>query len=427
MMGFASSTTGTLRPRSGNTQVLTLVVIVLVAVVAVLVFVNPAPKSALEQLQEQQQASNDQAPAPTPEPVPEPEVVDRPEQTTPPVPREPRPEEVPLRLEPTEVDYGYVLVGDTRTARVTVYNDSDFPVNVESILTACPCTDAEVTPRLVPPRGSSVLTLRYTAQSFPHVAPLRSIRLQTREYPRQITSLLIKATVGREIRINSDREPLITELSGEVRIESYDDEPFRVLLVDGRAPEFVDFDPSNESPRSSYLVRYDFTERPGSGIPRYLHVVTDRASDPLAEIPTRFSANFREPLMAEPLSWLAENRIIHLGFGSDQQTLSRRVKLKRTRTEPGELPIIEADVRPATGNSVVGPAIDRDPTGVAVVSVDVGTIARDPRKASDMFVNLEFTLSPDAEPGLHHDILTFIRPDGSYTEMDVVTYIPEIP
>lgn len=428
MKGFVS---GTARgPRSGNTQVLTLVVIVLVAVVGVLLFVNPAPKSALDELQQQQQASD--TPATPSEPVTEPTQPDttpvmEPEQAPVQQPREPRPEEVPLRLEPAEVDYGYVLVNETTQAEVLVHNESDYPVTIAAIHTACPCTDAEVVPRTIAPRGTATLVLNYTSQSFPHVAPLRSVRLQTREYPRQVTSLLIKAAVGREIRINRDREPLLSEMSGEILVESIDGEPFRVLMVDGREPDFVDFNPETDTPTSSYLVRYDFTQRPGSGTPRYLHVVTDRQSDPLAEILTRFSDNFREPLMAQPLSWLAENQIVHVSFDADQQTVSRRVKLKRTRTQDGEEPIIEADVRPATGNSVIGTAFDRDPSGPAVVAVAVQSIERDPRKRGDFFVDVQFTLNPETEPGLHHDILTFIRPDGSYTELDLVTYIPPAP
>lgn len=425
MHGFDSRTPRLQGARLGNTQVLTLVVIVLVAVVGVLLFVNPAPKSALDRLKDEQASSANQQPAEPKANETAPDSVSTPEPTPQAQPREPRPQEVPLRLEPAEVDYGYVLVDQTRRAEVLIHNDSDYPVTVEAIHTACPCTDAEVVPRTVAPRGTSVLTLTYTAQSFPHVAPLRSVRLQTREYPRQVTSLLIKATVGREIRLNSDRDPLITELSGELLVESFDGEPFEVLLVDGREPEFVDFDPASDTPRSSYLVRYDFTQRPDSGIPRYLHVATNRKSDPLAEIPTRFSDNFREQLMAQPLSWLAENRMVHVTFDDDTDTITRRVKLKRTRTEAGELPVVEADIRPATGKSVIGTATDRDPTGPAAATVEVKSVEPDPRKSGDFFVDVEFTRNPDSEPGLYHGILTFIRPDGSYTELDVVTYLTD--
>ncbi|MFI4855595.1 MAG: DUF1573 domain-containing protein [Phycisphaerales bacterium JB065] len=326
-------------------------------------------------------------------------------------------------LEPSEFDYGYVLVGETKVEEIIVFNPTDSTIHVAELLTACPCTVAEIEPKAIAPQQAAVLTLRYTAQSFPHVPGKRSVRLRTIEYPNHSPGVTFAAAVGREIRVNADREPIIKELAGEIRLDSYDGQPFRVLLVDGRPPAFVDFDPDSDEPRNSYLVNYDFSERADDSFPRYLHILTDRESDPMTEILTFASSNFREPLVAQPAYWMAENRLVPIGtLSPDAPTVTRKITLQRMPPGSNDSDLF-VGIRPAIGRSIIGGQTDRTAESPSAVDGRIVSIEQDPAKARNRFVTVEFTLKPGTEPGLYHDIMSFILPDGSYSELDVVTFV----
>lgn len=436
--------------RTGSTQLVTAVVIVLIAVIGVLLFVNPTPKSALN-LQPVSPAddspSSDTTPQNTPAETPQSNSV----ATPPPADNETNPEtavpmsappnvhddagsaqdqrpqmqQCPLVFEPSEFDYGYVLVGETKVEEIVVFNPTDRTIHVAELLTACPCTVAEIEPKAIAPDQAAVLTLKYTAQSFPHVPGKRSVRLRTIEYPNHSPGVIFSAAVGREIRVNADREPIIKERSGEIRLDSYDGEPFRVLMVDGRPPDFVGFDPESDEPRNSYLVNYDFSDRADDSFPRYLHILTDRESDPMTEILTYASPNFREPLVAQPAYWMAENRLVQVGtLGPDTSKVTRTITL--LRMPPGSSDAdLSVGIHPATGRSIIGGQTDRSEASPSAVEARVVSVEQDPTKARNRLVTVEFTLTPGIEPGLYHDIMSFILPDGSYTELDVATFVTD--
>jgi hypothetical protein len=418
--------------------VITVVVIVLIAVVGMLIFMQPTPKSALTPTGDETAPATERATEPTrsESPAPEqttpanpqpvnptplsgpPQLANQPSGTT----RQDRPAQLPLVVNPSRFDYGYVLVGETKQEQIVVDNPSDVSITVADLLTACPCTIAEISSRTIGPRQSAVLTLTYTAQSFPHVAPLRSVRILTREYPNEVAQIIFEAAVGREIRVNSDREPAISQQRGELLLESYDQQPFSVLMVDGQAPDFVDFDPSTEAPRSSYLVRYDLTTRPDGSVPRQIHILTDRESDPMTEIPTRFSPNFRESLQAQPLSWLAENPMIQVGTLSPESPSVQRTVLMQRTPDVDESEMV-AEARPAIGRSIIGGSSDRTVDSPSAVDVRIVSIEQDPKRARNRLVTLEFTLRDQTPEGLHHDIVTLILPDGSYSELDAAVHV----
>jgi len=429
----------------GGSTLITLVIVALIALFGVFLVVNPGSTPGPDRQRNTadaapQTAAEPPAQQPRPEPPTQqppasasaPPAAATPPATTPPAatppaqpqPRPVLPETSPLQLDRNLVDFGYVLIGQTRVEEVVLFNPSDVPLNVEAVHVSCPCTTTEVEPRRIAPGDAAVLRIEYTPQAYSHVAPPRSIRVQLREYPRQMHSLTVNAAIGREIRLNSDRAPFLSEMSGEVLIESHDQEPFRVLLVDGLPPNFVDFDPDSDEPRSSYVVRYNFEQsRPGRLVPRHLHVLTDRPGAPMADILTRFPTNFREDLNASPASWLSESRIIPLGSRSSAGE-PQRVTMLLQRTRGESTPDLEVSVHPASGPSAIGPEHTRDSNGPGVVDAQIVEI--EPGKTGrrgEYRVTVEFSVRPDAPAGLHNDILTFVMSDGSYTEVELVTQV----
>lgn len=434
-------TSATIHTRVGGSTAVTLVIVLLIAAFGVFLLLDPGSKPTVERNPPDArgvavispETPQPEPPTPATQPQAPPPTAANPVQVTqldaPPVLQPTRPAASPLEVDRSEVDFGYVLIGQPKVKEVVLFNPSDIPLNVDAVHVSCPCTTAEVSPRRIDPGGAAVLRIEYEAQAYAHVPPARSIRIQLREYPREMTQIIMRAAVGREIRLNSDRQAFLNEMSGVVRIESHDGEPFRVLLVDGMAPDFVDFDPESDELQSEYLVRYNFTlSRAGRGAPRFLHVLTDRADGPMTDILTRFAANFREPLQAEPRSWLSESPILHLGIQQHGFEPTRRtILLQRTRS--GTPPQLEAAVRPATGMSTIGPETGRDPQGHGVVDAKVVQVASGTR-SGDYLVTIEFTAREGAPAGLHNDVLTIIFPDAPegavhFTEIDLITYIQQ--
>lgn len=399
----------------GGSLTMVLIALVLIGAAAVLIIIDPAPKSVLPTSETPDTTAAPEEPAPTTASTAQ----DRPA----PPPRD-RPVDPPLVLDRDTVDFGYVLLGDTVVEDVVLFNSADFDLNVEKLHTACPCTQVEVSPRHIPPGSTAVLTMTYTAQGYPHVAPRRSTRIQLAEYPGKMVTVYTHASVGREIRINADRNPIINAMAGELRVESYDDEPFRILKVDGRDPDFVDFNPETDEPRSQYLVRYDFAStRPSGYAPRGLHIVTDRASEPMADIQVRMPANTLDPTTSQPLSWLPEHHLLHLGtLTQPGQTVEKTVLLVRTRPEGIEQ--LAASIEPANTPSVIGTGTQEQRSGQPAVSVEVVSVEQGTKSARDYLVTLRFSFQDDIPPGLHHDELTLSTPNGNFTQLNVVSFVP---
>ncbi len=422
---MTDASTTTMPTRRGGSLITVVIALVLIGAAAIVIMIDPAPKSALDAAETTQPApAPAQADAATqPTSAPPPSTVRQPAPT--PTDRAQRPVDPPVVLDRDTVDFGYVLVGETVVEEVVLFNSADFPLNVERLHTACPCTVVDISPRQIAPGTAAVLTMTYTAQGYPHVAPRRSTRVQLAEYPGKMVTIYTHASVGREIRINSDRSPTISEMSGEIRVESYDQQPFSILLVDGRTPDFVDFDPDSDAPRSNYLVRYDFqSTRPSGMAPRALHIVTDRATDPMADIQVRMPANLVDHATSQPLSWLPEHPLIHLGpLTTPGQTVERTVLLLRTRPEGIEQ--LVATLEPASTPSLIGTDTADQRSGNTAVTAEIVSVEQGTKSARDYLVTIRFQFQGDIPPGLHHDQLTLATPNGNFTQLDVVTFVPD--
>ncbi len=429
------------KARSGNTQLVTLAAVVLVAITMVLVFRGQSPKPASGPITDSTPGAYP-ATSPTPSPAPPPSsapVIDQPQLVAPPIPNagenapavntpaSPQPDRNPLVFVPESVDFGYILIGQAGTQEVDIFNPSDEPITVIEVIVSCPCTTAQLEPETILPGEAATLTLTYTAESYPHISARKSVRLRTREFPNHSPVIGFVATIGREIRANPDSDPVIREPSGEFQLVSHDGQPFQVLLVDGREPQFVDFDPQADTPRNSYLLRYDIASREDNAFPRHLHVLTDRASDPMTEIITMAPPSLRAPLTTNPAFWRAENQLVQVGtLSSAAPTVTRTITLARMPRGSNDSDLSIA-LRPATGQSIIGGQTNRTEQSPPAVEARIVSVETDERRARDRLVQVEFTLKPDLEPGLYHDILSFTLPGGSVTELDVATFVRPAP
>ncbi len=399
--------------RRGNTRIIVIAAIAGIVIGATLLLTaSRTPRSALD-------AQTPEPPADTTEAPPAP--ID----ATPSGQFSPKPD-APVSVEREHIDFGYVLVGQTVEEQIRFTNTSGSVLNVNTVTSSCDCTIATVTPEQIAPGQDALLTLRFTAPTYPHVTNRRSVRVIFDEYRSAPTQFTTVASVGRAIRVNRGATPILSSPTGEVTLEAHDGASFRVIAVDGRAPVYVDPGVDPDSPRTKHVVRYDFTDR--SPAPRYLHVVTDRADDPMTEIPTRFTGGSAAPLSASPPSWLAECRIVHLRKqDTGDQPMTARVRLMRTRAT--DLSALSASCRPSQGDATIGGGGTSNPAQDApsAVTATIQSTEADPQKMREFLVDLAFSPRESLLPGVYHDILRLSLPDGSYTELDVVTYVPDKP
>jgi hypothetical protein len=66
-----------------------------------------------------------------------------------------------ITLEATNLDLGIVVNGDLVSRDLTVRNDGDADLVIDSIITSCTCTQASVNPMTIAPNQSGVLHIEF--------------------------------------------------------------------------------------------------------------------------------------------------------------------------------------------------------------------------------------------------------------------------
>lgn len=66
-----------------------------------------------------------------------------------------------IAVEPTSLDLGNVVNGDIVSQDLTLSNDGDVDLVIDSIITSCTCTQATVDPMIIPPGQSGVLHIEF--------------------------------------------------------------------------------------------------------------------------------------------------------------------------------------------------------------------------------------------------------------------------
>ena len=216
----------------------------------------------------------------------------------------------PVKAEPPRLDAGFVAPNTEVKFKALLRNTSAQVARCIRSAPSCTCTVVDMLGKEIPPGGTLEvpLSLRTSGATGEKTA---QVVLQFADMPG-IIELSIRCEVTypvRGVQLNPGpdgkprRDPFVNayefpaNIKGEVTVESLDGKPFRVLSVDTRPPVFVDFDPVNQGPRESYRVRYDFTSQPGTGVPKYLVIETDRPDARLIDMrvrhdSTRISPNF---------------------------------------------------------------------------------------------------------------------------------------
>ncbi len=218
----------------------------------------------------------------------------------------------PIEFEPPVLDFGVVEPGAAGQGKVKIWNAGSTPLRILRSVTSCGCTEAEdLGGRVISPGQFTEFSTTMTMKSGLGEKK-EKVSILFEGYEQTFVPYFFQAEVSLPIRIAPPHITAITTLTGELVAESRDGQPFRVLAVNGHAPEFVDFDPGRDSPRNRYTLRWDLTELDEQGnIPWFWVIETDRADSPLIDVRVRHDATRPDRPKGRP--WVPKDQRVVLG------------------------------------------------------------------------------------------------------------------
>lgn len=158
-----------------------------------------------------------------------------------------------LMIEPTHVDLGKINEGESKTGEVAVYNNSRFPVVVEKVAASCGCTSAKVADEIIPPGGSSTLSIELSPQGRRGAFGSTVSIAWKEQNPNEPTSGEVNATFQADGLYVSNLTPGYVDF-GTVSLSQ--EPPTQVVSVSRgtQAVGFFDMKVSSESPAISASI-----------------------------------------------------------------------------------------------------------------------------------------------------------------------------
>lgn len=189
----------------------------------------------------------------------------------------------PLLEFPDEsLNLGIIRPGESKITRIKVHNPEDDTLKVTRVRGSCPCITVIPKPDVIQP-GETVEWVMHVDVPDTLGPFSRRLLVDCEGYARP-SSTPVVGDITWGVRVRADGKPSVRQRAGTLTLESVDGEPFRVLSVNGKEPEFVEYDPSSGETRERYTLRY---EVPGStmlDIPRWIVIETDHPDAPLIDV-----------------------------------------------------------------------------------------------------------------------------------------------
>jgi hypothetical protein len=112
----------------------------------------------------------------------------------------------------------------------------------------------------------------------------------------------LRAEVSLPVRVSPPHLDAVAALSGTVQVSSLDGKPFSILAANRKPPAFEGFTPGTDSPRNSYVLRWDITEDDRAGnVPWFFVLEADRADCPVVDV--RIRHNMTKPDRPQGRPW----------------------------------------------------------------------------------------------------------------------------
>jgi len=245
----------------------------------------------------------------------------------------------PVRLEPARIDFGFVRPHTKLDSTVSIVNDLDQPLTISAAQPTCQCTTVDLVGKVIPARGKLDFPISMKVSSTGLKQAAVQIAIEGAGFERVLV-VELSAQVVYSIRAVTQNapggpwDPFIdaatnpARVRGEVKVESLDGKPFKVLSVGMKPPQFLDWAPS-QAPKSSYRVRYDVSAVDCPSMPRYLILETDRTDAPLIDMRVRHECTHIKPAVG-----FAEFRA-NAGIVSPSSPGTFEIEIKRMKTPAG--------------------------------------------------------------------------------------------
>jgi hypothetical protein len=223
----------------------------------------------------------------------------------------------PYEFDPPVLDFGIVAPDTEMRGSITLRNVSAQPLYIDAMKPDCKCTTVQdLTGRRLSPGESVVIDA--VVEGRPTAAEKNSeIKFVFRGYGQGSVSIM--STVSRVVRGTPSYLKATEQLTGVVDVASLDGSTFRILAVDGGAPDYVDgFDPAVDEPRAEYQIGWDLTDydvetcldAAGRKMPSWWAIETDHPDAAIVDCQIRHvPCTLPEPLNGR--KWvLSQNRVV---------------------------------------------------------------------------------------------------------------------
>ncbi len=211
---------------------------------------------------------------------------------------------------PAGLDFGVVAPHTLLEGNFKLANTSDKPLKVLGAQPSCQCTTIDITGKEIPAQTAGVagmlevpVTMKVSATGL----KTAQVKVVVEGEPLPIT-LELRAEVAYAVRLaiadaTGKIQPYVdaaedaSRLKGVAQVFSSDGKPFRVLSVQGVAPEFVNWNAASDAPLAKYEVRFALAGEPCGQVPKYLLVETDRADARMIDARVRHACTKISPAL----------------------------------------------------------------------------------------------------------------------------------
>lgn len=202
----------------------------------------------------------------------------------------------PLQAEPPVLDFGFIAPRAKAPGVFKLWNRGTKPLRITAVQPSCKCTTTnDVTESDIAPGAFVELKAEFEAANAPQPRKA-TIKVLVDGYQR-VLELEMRGEVAYPLRAVPGYLNVVEgqNKQGRFVVESTNKMPFRICNIHGEKPDYINFDPATDEPRSSYLVRWDVTKF-GSKLPGHMVIETDRAECPILPVRIRHESTIPRPV-----------------------------------------------------------------------------------------------------------------------------------
>ena len=208
----------------------------------------------------------------------------------------------PVEFEPANLNFGIVPPYTIGKGTAKIWNVGDQPLRIVKSVTSCGCTSTEnLAGRVIPPGGFIEFATEMEMKTGLGTKK-EKVTLFFEGYGGTQVIFFYNAEVARPVRVIPPYVDAVNQGQiGTVEVSSLDNKPFRILRAHGLAPQFVNFDPATDEPRTQYTLKWDMSQFDGQRVPWFWVIETDHPEAPIVDVRVRHDST--RPIPPDGRPW----------------------------------------------------------------------------------------------------------------------------